>query len=108
MLASMALTSMLFGWPVDCWPVPRCYPARRDIFRVSDARQLAALAAVGSLIMGFGMAFSVLAPWYCRSSASASNSFSRNVGSTLGATVLGAVLNHYLTRATGSAPGNSE
>jgi MFS family permease len=65
-------------------------------------------AALGSLVMGFGMGLisvsslvliQELVDWSQRGSATASNLFARNLGSTLGATVLGAVLNHGLTRA---------
>ena len=39
-----------------------------------------------------------IVPWSERGSATASNIFARNLGSTLGATVLGAVLNFGLSR----------
>jgi len=63
------------------------------------------LAGIGSLVMGFGMgALSVTSLVLIqeqvdksqRGSATASNLFSRNLGSTLGATVFGAVLNYGL------------
>lgn len=43
-----------------------------------------------------------------RGSATASNIFARNLGSTLGATALGAVFNFGLARATSDAPISSE
>lgn len=43
-----------------------------------------------------------------RGSVTASNIFSRNIGSTLGATVLGAVLNHGLSRSGAVAPVTSD
>jgi predicted MFS family arabinose efflux permease len=62
-------------------------------------------AGVGSLIMGLGMGMSsvcclvliqeIVSPMQ-RGSATASNLFSRNLGSTLGATAFGAVLNYGL------------
>ena len=46
--------------------------------------------------------------WSQRGSATAANLFSRNLGSTLGATVLGAVLNHGLARSTGGTTVTSD
>jgi MFS family permease len=43
-----------------------------------------------------------------RGSVTASNIFSRNLGSTLGATLLGAVLNHGLSRSGALAPVTSD
>jgi hypothetical protein len=43
-----------------------------------------------------------------RGAVTASNVFSRNLGSTLGATLLGAVLNHGLSRSGGLAPVTSD
>ncbi len=43
-----------------------------------------------------------------RGSATASNLFARNLGSTLGATALGAVLNYGLSHAGGGGPVTSE
>jgi MFS family permease len=59
------------------------------------------LAGLGSLVMGLGMGFFSTAAivliqdsvgWAERGAATASNLFARNLGSTLGATVLGAIL----------------
>jgi MFS family permease len=74
-------------------------------------------AAAGSLVMGFGMGLLSVASlvliqeivdWSQRGSATASNLFARNLGSTLGATVLGAVLNLGLTHASGVGTITSE
>ena len=46
--------------------------------------------------------------WAQRGSATASNVFARNLGSTLGATLFGAVLNHGLSRSTALGPVTSE
>ena len=60
------------------------------------------VAGVGSIVMGLGMGFLSTSAiviiqdsvgWAERGPATASNLFSRNLGSTLGATALGAVLN---------------
>jgi EmrB/QacA subfamily drug resistance transporter len=65
------------------------------------------IAGIGSLVMGLGMGFLSTAAiviiqdsvgWTERGSATASNLFARNLGSTLGATVLGAALNISLAR----------
>ena len=71
-----------------------------------------AVAGVGSTVMGFGMGFLSTSAiviiqdsvgWGERGSATASNIFSRNLGSTLGATALGAVLNISLAHRGGGA-----
>jgi MFS family permease len=67
-------------------------------------------AALGSLVMGFGMGVASVSSLILiqeivtasqRGSATASNLFSRNLGSTLGATMFGAVLNYGLNHAKG-------
>ena len=74
-------------------------------FVVLSASSSPVVAGLGSTIMGFGMGFlstaaiviiQDLVDWAQRGSATASNIFSRNLGSTLGATVLGTVLNYGL------------
>jgi MFS family permease len=132
-VAGLALTTMLFGWPVGATLAARLFhrfglhqlllagasllPLGAAFFVFLTPASSPLVAGVGSLIMGFGMGIlSVSAlvliqevvEWSERGSGTASNLFSRNVGSTLGATVLGAVLNHCLTRATGGAPVSSE
>ena len=71
-----------------------------------------AVAGMGSTVMGFGMGFLSTSAiviiqdsvgWGERGSATASNIFSRNLGSTLGATALGAVLNISLAHRGGGA-----
>src|SRR5690606_8438150 len=66
------------------------------------------MAGAGSLIMGFGMGLLNIGAliltqdsvgWSERGSATASNVFSRNLGSTLGAAILGAVLTYGLANA---------
>jgi MFS family permease len=66
------------------------------------------VAGLGSLVMGFGMGTSSVGSLVLiqeivrmdeRGSATASNLFSRNLGSTLGATLFGAVLNFGLSHA---------
>jgi hypothetical protein len=71
------------------------------------------LAGVGSMITGFGMGLLNVTVillvqgsvgWRKRGSATASNVFSRNLGSTLGATVLGMVLNLGIHAYPGATP----
>jgi MFS family permease len=70
------------------------------------------VAAAGSLIMGMGMGFSTTAAivmvqssvgWAERGAATASNIFSRNLGSTLGAAAFGGVFNMSLAQGDGHA-----
>jgi MFS family permease len=80
------------------------------LFVLLTPRSSPVIAGLGSLVMGFGMGLlsvsslvlvQEIVDWPQRGRVTASNLFSRNLGSTLGATVLGAVLNHGLARATG-------
>jgi EmrB/QacA subfamily drug resistance transporter len=132
-VAGLALTTMLVGWPAGATLATRLFH-RFELQRLLLAGALlqpigAALivlltpqssplsAAMGSLIMGFGMGLISVSSMVLiqeivdprlRGGATASILFSRNLGSTLGATVLGAVLNHGLARATGGASVTSE
>jgi len=74
-------------------------------------------AAVGSLVTGFGMGLASVSSLVLiqeivdtdqRGSATASNLFSRNLGSTLGATAFGAALNYGLSHSTLSKAITSE
>ena len=74
-------------------------------------------AALGSLIMGLGMGLMSVSSLVLiqelvdlsqRGSATVSNMFARNIGSTLGATLLGAVFNYRLSRAHGGKPVTSD
>jgi EmrB/QacA subfamily drug resistance transporter len=125
LVAGFALTMLLLGWPAGATIASRQY--RRFGFRpimivgatfipvgaifliLLSPLSSPVLAGAGSLIMGFGMGLlnicaliltqeSVTATE--RGSATASNVFSRNLGSTLGASLLGAVLAYGLAHAT--------
>jgi EmrB/QacA subfamily drug resistance transporter len=121
LIAGFALTMMVLGWPLGSIVAARAFtrigmrptlllgsvliPAGAVFFVLLSADTPAAVAGVGSLIMGFGMGLlstsgivliQEIVPWSERGSATASNIFSRNLGSTLGATVFGAVLNYGL------------
>jgi EmrB/QacA subfamily drug resistance transporter len=131
--AGLALTTMLIGWPVGATLAARLFhrfslrnllvtgalfqPLGALFFVVLTPRMSTLVAAAGSLVMGFGMGLIsvpslvliqeiVDAPQ--RGSVTASNLFSRNLGSTLGATLLGAVLNYGLTRSGTLAPVTSD
>ncbi|RVU16577.1 MDR family MFS transporter [Methylobacterium oryzihabitans] len=130
-VAGMALTVMVLGWPIGATLAARSI-GRFSLRRIMIAGSLLlptgaavlltlghgshpAVAGAGSLVMGFGMGLlstaalvliQEIVPWSQRGSATASNVFARNLGSTLGATVFGAVLNHGL--AGRGAPASSE
>jgi EmrB/QacA subfamily drug resistance transporter len=125
-VAGLALTTMLVGWPAGATVAARLFhrfglhqllltgalllPLGAALFVLLTPQSSPVIAGIGSLVMGFGMGLlsvsslvliQEIVDWSQRGSATASNLFSRNLGSTLGATVLGAVLNHGLTRSTG-------
>jgi EmrB/QacA subfamily drug resistance transporter len=117
LVAGFMLTAMVLGWPIAATLGARNF-ARFGLRRilVSGAALLPVgglafvflspersplLAGLGSLVMGLGMGFFSTAAivliqdsvgWAERGAATASNLFARNLGSTLGATVLGAIL----------------
>ena len=128
-ISGLALTMVLVGWPAAATLAARTYPRfglRRLMifgsFLVPSGAAFFALlgqnsspftAGIGSFVMGSGMGLISICSliliqgaveWRERGSATASNLFSRNLGSTLGAAILGAVMNYGLSRAsTGSA-----
>ena len=116
--AGLALTMMMVGWPTGATIAAkttyrfglRCLlfggscliPVGGVTFILLTPASSPALAGLGSLIMGFGMGLVSVSSLMLiqevverheRGSATASNMFSRNLGSALGATLLGAVLN---------------
>ncbi len=132
-VAGLALTTMLIGWPAGSTLATRLFhrfelrhllltgsvllPVGAVLFVLLTPQSSPVAAALGSLIMGFGMGLlsissivlvQEMVDWSQRGSVTASNLFSRNLGSTLGATVLGAVLNHGLARATSGVPVTSD
>jgi MFS family permease len=125
-VAGLALTMMLVGWPAGATLAARNFhrfglrqilvagtvlvPTGTAVFVLLTPGSSPVTAALGSLVMGFGMGLisvsslvliQELVDWSQRGSATASNLFARNLGSTLGATALGAVLNYGLTHANG-------
>jgi EmrB/QacA subfamily drug resistance transporter len=123
-IAGLTLTMMMVGWPVGATVAAKTFQRiglRRILIGGSAFVPLGAvlllflapgssplIGALGSLIMGFGMGTSSVSALVLiqeivdvqqRGSATASNMFSRNLGSTLGATLFGAVLNFGLSHA---------
>jgi MFS family permease len=121
LVAGLTLTLMVLGWPIGATTAARSFVrfGLRPILLVGAALlPLGAIAFValgsdtspmvaagGSIVMGLGMGFLSTAAiviiqdsvaWAQRGAATASNIFARNLGSTLGATALGAVLNYRL------------
>ncbi|WP_152046759.1 MDR family MFS transporter [Aureimonas psammosilenae] len=124
LIAGFTLTVMVLGWPIGATIAARVFPRfglRRTLlfgaallpfgavpFLLLRPGMSPAIAALGSVVMGLGMGFlSVSAlmivqsavEWRERGAATASNIFARNLGSTLGAAALGAVVNFNLLRA---------
>jgi EmrB/QacA subfamily drug resistance transporter len=124
LVAGFALTMLLFGWPCGATIASRQFtrfglrpimivgslfiPVGTCLLVLLTRSSSPVLAATGSLIMGFGMGLLNISALILtqesvsasdRGSATASNVFSRNLGSTLGAAVLGAVLTYGLAHA---------
>jgi EmrB/QacA subfamily drug resistance transporter len=121
LIAGLTLTLMVLGWPIGATTAARSFvrfglrpvllvgatllPLGAIAFVTLGSATSPIVAAGGSIVMGLGMGFLSTAAiviiqdsvaWAQRGAATASNIFSRNLGSTLGATVLGAVLNYRL------------
>jgi EmrB/QacA subfamily drug resistance transporter len=132
-VAGLALTMMMVGWPTGATMAAKSFHRiglRRILVGGSAFVPLGAvlllflspgssplIAAFGSLIMGFGMGTSSVSSLVLiqeivkideRGSATASNLFSRNLGSTLGATLFGAVLNFGLSHSKNLAAVTSD
>lgn len=132
-VAGLSLTTMLVGWPLGATFTARQFhrfrlhhllvagtlllPVGAFVFVLLNPQSSPVLAGLGSLIMGLGMGIQSVSSLVLvqemvegreRGTVTASNLFSRNLGSTLGATALGAVLNHGLARATSGAPVTSD
>ncbi|MBV8916450.1 MAG: MFS transporter [Acetobacteraceae bacterium] len=122
LVAGFTLTAMSFGWPIAATIAARHlfhrYGLRQTLLLGGTLLPLGAaamlvlrpgtgplLAGFGSLVMGLGMGLLSTSAiviiqgsvgWNERGAATASNVFSRNLGSTFGATLLGGVLNGSL------------
>jgi EmrB/QacA subfamily drug resistance transporter len=125
-VAGLALTTMLVGWPAAATLATRIFfiyglrrtlitgtaliPAGAIVFVLLTPDSSPMFAGLGSLVMGVGMGFvsvsslvliQEIAQWSQRGSVTASNVFARNIGSTLGATVFGAIFNFTLSHTEG-------
>lgn len=132
-VAGFALTAVMFGWPCGATLATRIYrvyglrailicgaallPVGAMAFVVLRPGISPIVAGAGSLVMGVGMGLlsscsivliQEITTWSQRGSATASNVFARNLGSTLGAALFGAVLNHGLSNASATAPVTSQ
>jgi len=128
LVAGFTLTVMVLGWPIGATVAAKNFarfglratllfgaallPLGAMAFLFMAPGVSPAVAGAGSTVMGFGMGFLSTSAiviiqdsvgWGERGSATASNIFSRNLGSTLGATALGAVLNISLAHRGGGA-----
>ena len=123
LVAGFTLTMMVVGWPLGATLAARNFtrfglrpilllgallmPVGALAFVTLTPQSSPIAAGLGSAVMGLGMGFLSTASivliqdivtWSQRGSATASNVFARNLGSTLGAAALGAVLNIGLAR----------
>jgi EmrB/QacA subfamily drug resistance transporter len=133
LIAGLTLTLMVLGWPIGATTAARSFvrfglrpillvgaillPLGAIAFVVLGPASSPIVAACGSVVMGLGMGFLSTAAiviiqdsvaWAQRGAATASNIFARNLGSTLGATVLGAVLNYRLAHPSSGPTVNSD
>jgi MFS family permease len=106
-VAGLALTMVMLGWPTGATLIPTG-AAVFALLRPDGGTPLA--AGIGSFTIGLGMGLLSLSSLVLiqesvdmaqRGSATASNIFSRNLGSALGATFFGAVFNFGLVRQNG-------
>jgi MFS family permease len=128
LVAGFALTMMVLGWPIGATVAAKQFPRfglRNTLLFGAALMPTGAIAfvalgpatspiwaGIGSLVMGLGMGFLNTSAivivqssvgWSERGAATASSVFSRNLGSTLGATLLGGVLNIALSHRGGEA-----
>ena len=121
-VAGLALTMMVLGWPTGATIAARSFqrvglrrimligsaliPTGAICFITLGPDSSPIAAALGSLVMGLGMGLlsvsslvliQEIVDWSQRGSVTASNLFARNLGSTVGATVFGAVVNFSLS-----------
>lgn len=122
-VAGLALTMMMVGWPAGATIAAKAYqriglrrmlvaggafvPLGVSVFVLLAPDSHPAWAGVGSLVLGFGMGLLSVGSMIViqdsvvlneRGSATASNLFSRNLGNTVGASLLGAIQTYSLAR----------
>ncbi|MDX7950201.1 MDR family MFS transporter [Lichenihabitans sp. Uapishka_5] len=128
LVAGLAMTMMVVGWPIGATLAAKVLvrtglrflllsgaavmPIGALPFVMLDPASSPILAAAGSAIVGFGMGLvstaalvivQEIVDWSQRGSSTAANLFSRNLGSTLGAAILGSILNYGLAHQGGDA-----
>jgi EmrB/QacA subfamily drug resistance transporter len=126
-VAGLALTMLILGWPLAVSQSMRLYrvfglrralrgvslmlPAGCAILLFLTPTSHPVLAGIGSFVVGIGMgttSFTCIVliqesvEWSMRGSATASNIFARSLGSVLGATVVGAMVNLGLLHFSGA------
>jgi EmrB/QacA subfamily drug resistance transporter len=130
--AGFALSVMVLGWPMGATLAMRTLtrfgvrpllsgailvPVGSLLFVFLRPEYSPVVAGVGSFVVGFGMGvmsnaslvmIQEITQWSERGSATASFIFARNLGSTFGATIFGAVLNYNLLRGGASALASSD
>jgi EmrB/QacA subfamily drug resistance transporter len=132
-VAGLALTMMMVGWPSGATFAARSFhrlglrrtliggslflPLGAIFFAMLNPQSTPVFAGIGSLVMGLGMGIVSVSSLILiqeivkpseRGSATASNLFSRNLGSTLGAAMFGAVLNYGLAHSSSVAAVTSD
>jgi MFS family permease len=125
-VAGLTLTMVMLGWPIGATTASRTFyrfglwrlmllggalvPLGTSAFALLAANGSPLVAGAGSFVVGLGMGLLSLSSLVLiqesvdiaqRGSATASNIFSRNLGSALGATFFGAVFNFGLARQNG-------
>jgi len=125
LIAGFALSAMVLGWPVGATIGVRGFrrfgvravlrtggalvPVGASVFVLLSADSSPVAAGLGSLIVGLGMGLlssasiiliQEIVDWSERGSVTASLLFARNLGSTFGATIFGAVLNMGLVHSS--------
>jgi MFS family permease len=125
-VAGLTLTMVMLGWPMGATLASRTFlrfglwrlmiigavllPLGASAFALLQAGDSPLVAGLGSFLLGMGMGLMSLSSLIIiqesvdsaeRGSATASNMFSRNLGSALGAALFGAVFNFGLSRLHG-------
>lgn len=126
-VAGLALTMVMVGWPCGATFTARMFPrfglrplllagglllpTGAGVFVFLTEESSPVFAGIGSLLLGLGMGLvsistlvliQEIAEHAERGSATASNLFARNLGSTLGAAAFGGVLNYGLSHSVGA------
>ncbi|MCW6510197.1 MDR family MFS transporter [Lichenifustis flavocetrariae] len=133
LVAGLAMTMMVVGWPIGATAAAKLLvrtglralfiagavlmPIGALPFVLLTPASSPVTAGIGSAVLGLGMGListaalvmvQEMVDWAQRGSATAANLFARNLGSTLGAAVLGAILNYALGHTAGMAPITSD